>query len=615
MSRPGRRRRWRLRLARPAQRARALWGGLLTRFDQLSLSEDTILLVFGALVGVAGAGGVIVFFYLLDLAFGVFFEWLADGLPRPDMPFYRPLLTAAGFALAALLVRRAGTDRNAGRHGGSVQLIPLIQLSVARNGGVLPFRATSARMGASIITLGSGGAAGSEGPIAVVGSLAGSMLGRAFRFDASRIRVLVAAGAAAGISAAFNTPLAGAFFALEEILGSFAVASFAPIVVASVVSAIISRGVFGDHPALVIPLEYGYHLPQEILIFHPLLGVVAGVAAAMFVRVFFGTEALRERIRLPAGAIPWIGGALVGVLVLLSRGHLVSYGHLAIRIDVLTTLPWTLLALLAIGEIVATSLTLNSGGSGGVFAPSLFVGAATGAAFGVALDGLFPAFELQPESYALVGMGAVFGAATGARLAAILMVFEMTNDYAIVLPLMLAVVISTQVAKRLEPDSLYSGWLRRRGETLERGVVRDVLANLRVQDVLDPDPQVIGESATLDQMLEHLSRGEHSEYPVVDERLRLKGILRIGEIGRVAREQADLRALILAADLAEPSESLAPDESLLAAIRRMGKRGSGLLPVVEPGTGRLVGVVSRAAILARYETEVAGQAASASAGS
>ena len=597
----------RRRLGRAFLRTRGRWHRFVDWFDGLGLGEDTILLAFGVAIGVAGALGVIVFFYLIDLAFTLFYEGLAAGLASPDMPFYRPVLTAVGFAAAAALVRRYSGSGD-GRPK-SVQLIPLIQVSVARNGGALPFRSTLARVGASIITLGSGGAAGSEGPLAVVGSTAGSWLGRLFHFDASRVKVLVAAGAAAGISAAFNTPLAGAFFALEEILGGFAVGAFAPIVIASVVAAVISRSVFGDHPALVIPTEYGYHSLHEVALFYPLLGILAGLVTVLFVRTFFAAESFRDRLRIPPALVPWIGGALVGTLVLLSRGRLVGYGHLAIRLDLFAQLPWFLLIGLALGEIVATSITLNSGGSGGVFAPSLYVGAATGAGFGVAIQSLFPGMGIQPEAYALVGMGAVFAAATDAPLAAVLMVFEMTNDYAIVLPLMLAVVISYAVAKRIESDSLYSGWLRRRGESLERGVARDVLAELRVRDALEENPQVIGEGASVAQLMEHLGQGEQTEYPVVDERLHVTGIVGIGEIGRVARDHADLGPLILASDIASPTEVIGVEDSLLAAIRRMGTRGTGMLPVVEGDGGRLVGVVTRAAILALYEKEVAGQAA------
>src|SRR5690606_17149629 len=177
--------------------------------------------------------------------------------------------------------------------------------------GCIRTRLSRARTAASGITRGAGGSAGSEGPVGVLGPTIGSFLGRAFRFDAGRVRVLVAAGAAAGISAAFNAPLAGAFFALEEILGSLAAGAFPPVVIASVVAAIVSRGIFGNHPAFPIPEEYGYTLAREVLVFYPLLGVLAGLVSVLFVRTYFRAGDAVRRLRVPARAIPWNGGAVV----------------------------------------------------------------------------------------------------------------------------------------------------------------------------------------------------------------------------------------------------------------------------------------------------------------
>lgn len=589
------------RMMRPAGRR---WGRLVDRFNALELREDTILLAFSVAIGIAGGLGVLLFFTLLDAAYRLFFDILAARLPGTEVPLYRPLLTGAGLALSAWLVRRLDPEA---RSGGvrPYQLVPALQLAVARRGGQVPLRTAAARLGASIVTLGSGGGGGSEGPVATVGATAASMLGRAFRFDPSRVRLMVGAGAAAGVSAAFNAPLAGAFFALESIVGTFALTAFAPIVIAAVVAALISQSVFGDSPALALPTEYGYQHVLEVVLLYPILGVLCGLAAALFVRVFFGIGELRERLRPPPLLLPWVGGVVVGTLVLLSDGHLVSFGHLAIRVEIFGQMAWWVLALFALGQILVTSITLNSGGSAGVFAPSLFVGAATGGAFGVAAAGLLPGLGLSPEPYALVGMAAVFAATTDAPLAAILIVFELTNDYEIMLPLMVATGIGYLVARRVEPDGLYSGWLRRRGEALEDGTDRDVMTSLQVGDVLDPNPQVIGEDATVAQLLEHLGRAGQTEYPVVDEQLRVIGVISIADLGRVAKEHRDLATLILASDLATPTETIAPDESILEAIRRMGVRGSGSLPVVEADRQTLVGMVSRGGILAAYERAVA----------
>ncbi|MFL5514665.1 MAG: chloride channel protein, partial [Gemmatimonadales bacterium] len=472
------------------RRAGSMWDRFADWFNGLALAENTILLGFATAIGLGGGLGVVVFYRLIDLAYWILYLTPAVYLTQQGILAYRPLLTGLGLYVAWVIMQGPGR-----KHDGLN--VPDVQRAVAREGSRIPFQPVLAKTAASAATLGAGGAAGSEGPVAVLGAAIGSWLGYAFRFDPARTKVLVGAGAAAGISAAFNAPLAGAFFALEEVLGSLAVGAFPPVVVASVVAAVVSHIFLGNHPAFPIPEEYGYALQRELLIFYPFLGLLSGLVAALFVRLFFATDELMRRLTLPRWIQPLIGGAMVGALVLLSKGLLVGHGHLAVHLDVFGRMSWSSLALLALGSMVATSITLSSGGSGGVFTPSLYVGAATGGSFGVALAGLFPALHLRPEAYAIVGMGAVVAAATSAPITGILLVFEMTNDYEIVLPLMLTTVIANLVARRIEPDSLYSGWLRRRGERIQHGTDRDLLAGLRVADAFDPAPAVVGEQAPL----------------------------------------------------------------------------------------------------------------------
>jgi CIC family chloride channel protein len=330
--------------------------------------------------------------------------------------------------------------------------------------------------------------------------------------------LLVAAGAAAAISAAFNAPLAGAFFALEEILGGLSVAAFPVVVVASVVAAVISRAVFGNHPAFPIPQEYGYNHLWEVALAYPLLGVVVGVVAAWFIRSHF-----RFGRADVSASRALAGGMMVGLMVAASAGQLVGTGHLAIPLDVFGTLAWWMIALLAIGKILATSLTLGWGGSGGVFTPSLYVGAATGGAFGAGLLSLFPTIAIQPAAYGVVGMGAMVAAATGAPITAILLVFEMTDDYALMLPLMLATAVAMVVARRLQPENLYSGWLIRRGIHLEHGMDRDRLAGLTVGDAIDRRSIVVDGAEPVSALIRRFAFSEQSVYPVVDSQRSLLG--------------------------------------------------------------------------------------------
>ena len=579
-------------------RAGSVWDRLADRFNRLGLSENTILLGFAVVIGLGSGLGVVFFYQLIDLAYWLLYLTPAVYLTQSGVLAYRPILTGAGLMVAWAIMRGPGRG-----HDGLT--IPDVQRAVAREGGRIPYRPALARTAASAVTLGSGGAAGSEGPVAVLGATVGSVLGRMFRSDPARTKVLVAAGAAAGISAAFNAPLAGAFFALEEILGSLAVGAFPPVVVASVVAAVVSHIFLGDNPAFPVPEEYGYVLQRELFVFYPALGIVAGLVSVLFVRTFFGTATLVRRLTLHPAVIALLGGSIVGLLALISGGLLVGHGHLAVHLDLFGGMSWQSLALLALGSIVATSITLQAGGSGGVFTPSLYLGAATGGAFGVALSGLFPALALRPEAYALVGMGAVVSAATGAPITGILLVFEMTNDYEIVLPLMLSTVVANLVARRIEPDTLYSGWLRRRGERLQQGTDRDVMAGLRVADAFDRAAAVVANTASLDLLLAHLGHGAYTDLPVVDDEHRLVGIITLADLGRLAGSR-DVPPDLVAADVATEAESVTPDDSLLEAIRRMGVRGTPSIPVVDPGTGRLIGVVSRAHVLGLYERAVAG---------
>ena len=573
------------------------WTAVTDWFNGQALSENAVLLIFAVVTGVLAALGVVAFYKSIDFAYWAFYRLPTSQFPRVALLTYRPVITAAGLALAWWVMRRVGRG-----HDG--MNVPDVQLAVVRRGGDIPARPALARTAASAITIGSGGSAGNEGPVVVLAAAIGSWLGRTFRFAPSRVVVLVGCATGAAISAAFNAPLAGAFFALEEVVGTLSAGSFAPIVVSSVVAAVVSRSVFGNHPAFAIPQQYGYAHPSELILLYPLLGVVCGLIAAFFVRSYFWFGDLDKRLNIPRSLIPWLGGATVGLLVFASNGRLVGYGHLAMHADIFGRMAWYGLFALAIGKILATSITLNLGGSGGVFTPSLYIGAATGGAFGVAIAHAFPALGLHPEAYALVGMGALIAGATDAPITGILLVFEMTNDYAIVVPLMLTVVICHTVARKMSGDSLYSGWLRRRGESIEHGADRDVLAGLHVADAYESAPQVIDEAAPVDELLTHLGNTGQTYFPVVDDTHALVGIITIAELGQLARSGEHLGLLLLAGDIAHPTESVAPTDSLLEAVRRMGVRGAESIPVVDRRTNRLLGLINRSHILNLYERAV-----------
>ncbi len=581
--------------------AKIVWDEFVKWFNAREFSENWVLLGFAVAIGIAAALGVVGFYKSIDVAYQVFYNWPANYIPSITVNAYRPVITGLGFVAAFWIMHHLGQG-----HDG--MNVPDVQLAVVKRGGFIPSRPALARTAASAVTIGSGGSAGSEGPVVVLGALIGSWLGRRFRFEPGRVRVLVGCATGAAIAAAFNAPLAGAFFALEETLGTMSGISFAPVVVASVMSAVVSQAFLGNHPAFELPSAnldaFTYSHVSEVLIFFPLLGLITGLMAALFVRTYFGVGERVKKLKYGRPVIAAGGGALVGLLVFASQGQLVGFGHLAINVTSFTTYSWYALAALAVGKIIATSLTLNTGGSGGVFTPSLYIGAATGGAVGSAIAAAWPAGNIHSGIYGLVGMGAMIAAATDAPITGILLAFEMTHDYAIMLPLMLTVVIAHTIARRLEPDSLYSGWLRRRGESVAHGADRDTLAGLRVADAYDREAMTLDEDAPVHNFLRQLGNSDQTYFPVVSEDRQLVGVVAISDLGEVAANSGYLAELIMAADVARPTETVTPNDTLLDAIRKMGVRGAGAVPVVDADDGSYLGLITRSHVLNLYERTV-----------
>lgn len=567
---------------------RAATGGLeefVEWFGTLNLSENAVLLAFAVVIGVAAALGIVAFYALIDVSDALLFRWPGRQLPALRNPVYRPVLTALGLAIAAQIMRRWA----AGEDGLNV---PDITRRVVHEGGAIPGRPLVARSVASAVTLGAGGSVGSEGPAAVLGGGLGSALARVFRFSRERTRLLVAAGTAAGISAAFNAPLAGAFFALEEVLGGLQVAAFPTVVVASVVAAAVSTAVYGVSPAFPVPTLHPSRSWFELLALPPLLGIACGLITVLFVRTYFGIGSAAERWHVSPWLRAAVGGAVVGLIVWLSGGLLLGEGHLAMPPEVFGGAAWYIILALALAKIVVTSVTIGSGGSGGLFAPAMYIGAATGAGVAGLLASLLPSLDVQPTAWAFVAMGGVVGAATGAPITAILLVFELTDDYALMAPLMLVTGIALVIARRYEKDDLYSGWLRRRGYKLHQPSEREVLASLKVRDAYDDVPLILHEHEAVEPVLHRVAFAAQPIFPVVTRDGRLAGILSVRNLALAARHR-DALPTLLVADLAEATPAVTLEMPLDQALRRLGARDLPGLPVVTLPGGRLIGLVTR----------------------
>jgi CIC family chloride channel protein len=583
------------RSAAIVSRLGAPWARIVGWLERRDWDEGTQLMVFALVIGAAAALGVVAFYRLIDLAYALLVTEIGGRLDPVAGAFYRPLVTALALWIAWAIVRWARLPDG--------QTVPDVQLAVAKRGGIVPFRPVVIRTLAAVVTLAGGGSAGSEGPTAVLGSAIGSAVGRALRFQPRRLKILVGCGAAAGISAAFNAPFAGAFFALEEVLGSFSIGAFSPVVIASVVAAITVRPFLGSHPAFHIP-PYGGIRPLAIVLLYPLLGIACGLASAFYSKLFFATSDAFQRVR-PHWLRPLLGGLAVGLLGYFGGSLLMGTGHLAIPIEMFGGIAWYLLIGFAFAKMLATSLTLGSGGSGGLFTPTLFVGAAFGGGIGVLAHQLLPHFGLHPEAWALVGMAGLIAGTLHAPLTAIFMVFEMTDDYNIVLPLMIVSVIALTTARRFAKHGLYDGWLARRGEHLAHGTDRAIMHRLLVRDVMNSAPVRVVPGATLAEVVAASSESRLTTIPVVDADGLLHGVITFAELRLALLDRGELAPLLLAADLGEPTEVALATDSVQTALAKLNARAADLLPVVESEDHPIfLGVLTRDDILASYEREL-----------
>jgi CIC family chloride channel protein len=507
---------------------------------------------------------------------------------------WRLAAPAVGGLLVAPLVSIA---REARGHG-----VPEVMESMIARGGVIRPRIVVVKAVASAISIGSGGSVGREGPIVQIGSALGSTVGQMLGVSTRQIRTLVGCGAAAGIAAAFNAPIAGALFAVEILLGDFGVPQFSPIVISSVVATVVSRHFLGDFPAFSVP-RYQLAGPFE-LVPYMLVGLVAGLVALAFIGILYGAEAFFERLRVPEPAKPAIGGLLVGGIgIWLPQVYGVGYD--SINAALAGNISVWLLAILIVAKLAATSITLGSGGSGGVFAPSLFLGAMTGGFLGTFIHQWFPAATGSSGAYALVTMGAVVGAATHAPITAIIIIFELTGDYRIIPPLMASCVISTLVATLLRRDSIYTLKLRTRGLDPFKEEDPNVLAQLWVRDIIDRAPETIPASLPFIKVLELIVRTRHEELFVLDAEGHLLGGVSLPEIRHILFDLDALRQVAVAADLVEPARwRLHEDDNLDVAMRLFSLADAHELPVVDAEGRTLVGTVHLTDIMTARDKEL-----------
>ncbi len=485
--------------------------------------------------------------------------------------------------------------REAKGHG-----VPEVMEAVALRGGRIRPRIVFAKMVASGICIATGGSVGREGPIVQIGSSLGSTIGQWLKVNERRLRTLVGCGAAAGIAATFNAPVAGALFAVEIILGDFGVSQFSPIVISSVMATVVSQHFLGDLPAFIVP-AYSLVNPFELIVY-ALLGLVAGLVAVAFVKSLYGFEDIFDRFSIYPPLKTVIGGIVIGLIAMYFPQAL-GVGYETINAALSGNMVLDLLLILVAVKIFAVSITIGSGGSGGIFAPSLFIGAMVGGVIGIITNLLWPGLVAGPGAYALVGMGAVVGATTHAPITAILIIFELTNDYRIILPLMISCIIATILATRIQNGSIYTIKLLRRGINIHKGHSINVMKDLKVTSIMKKDFVTIAISAPLQSVVKQFIEYPGNSLFVIDENQYLCGIITLDDIRPVMSDLHSLNSLLIAKDMMMEHgfPYFHPDDSLTRVMKHLGSHTYDV-PVLS--NGKIVGSIWPENVIARYNTEI-----------
>ena len=564
--------------------------------DRYQLSEPAIILLTAVIVGIGAGFGAVFFRWLINSVSNISFGLVLSKLNSIPFYFYFIIPAIGGAIYGPMIYFYA---REAKGHG-----VPEVMEAVALKGGRIRPQVAIVKSLASALCIGTGGSVGREGPIAQIGSALGSTLGQWFNLSDDRIKTLVACGAGGGIAATFNAPIAGAIFSLEIILGQFQTTSFGAVVISSVLADVIAHIFIGKNRAFNIPI-YKMKSPWELLLY-VLLGAVLALFAYGFTKLLYFSEDIWDGIKIPEYVKPVLGGLVLGGIGLLSPKinafpRVFGVGYKTISDVLFGNLALQAIILLFILKLLATVITLGSGGSGGIFAPSLFMGAMLGGVFGQFSHILFPQITAPAGAYALVGMAAFFSGAAHAPMTAILILYELTGDYSIILPLMLATVMSTLVSRFISRESIYTLKLTRRGIHIQQGKDIDILQSIKVKDAMTTDIDVVPLNLPISKLAEEFERTKHHGFPVVDEANQLSGIVTIQDL-RSAFEKGSCENKVVA-DIATLDNVLVatPDEPMGDALRRLATRDIGRLPVVQSKSNRtLIGLIRRNDIIGAY---------------
>ena len=562
------------------------------------LMFDQNMLILAALLGFLAGFASTFFRWMIEFFESIFSVkgFSLAGIPPQTYPFLLPLMPMLGGLFIGLICKYFP---NAVKENG----VHKVMYAVALSDGKVRKRTIASCAVTSSITIGSGGSAGREGPTVQIGAAVSSTIGQLLHLSTERMRVLVGCGAAAGIAASFNAPLAGVLFALEIILGDFAIHTFSPIIIASVIGTVTGRALEGNEVTFNVPVHELVH-PTEI-IFYLALGMLCGIVARLFTFMYFYIQQVfEEKLKTADIYKPAIGGLIVGMISIFMP-QILGNGYDVMEQALTGQMFWGLAFLLVFMKIICTSITLGSGGMGGVFAPSLFIGAMVGTAFGSSVHFIFPTLSASAETYSVVGMGAVAGAVMQAPLTNILMLFELTNDYTLILPIMATCIAASYTYQRFTKHSIYMQYLLNKGINIRHGREASIMNSIKVQDVMSTDITTIAQEMPFRKILETISYSKNFYFPVLDNRGDMTGILSFSDIREVIFEE-QLGDLLVAGELANTKVySLTPQQNLNEAMEIFSQLDVDQLPVVRSEDKlKVIGMLTRGDMMASYNRAI-----------
>jgi len=572
---------------------------MISLFERAKMTEHTFMIIVALIIGSAAGFGAILIRTMIKEISALSFS--GDGSLLSNIyasPWYIKILAPA---LGGLIVGPTiyFFAKEAKGHG-----VPEVMQSILMKGGIIRPRVAIVKAITSAITIGTGGSVGREGPIIQIGSSIGSTVGQFFKVSNLRMKTFVGCGAAAGIAAAFNAPVAGALFAVEIILQDFAFAQFSPIVISSVMATVISHHFEGNFAAFQVP-KYSLTSPYE-LIFYFFLAIISAVVGYIFIRVlYFSEDFFDEKFKIPEYLKPAVGGILIGTIALVCP-EIMGIGYESINNALHGNTIWYYGIIFVLIKLIATSITLGSGGSGGIFAPSLFIGAMTGVFFGGIVNYLFPDITSAPGAYALVAMGGLVAATTHAPITAIIIVFELTNDYHIILPLMITCIMSTIISTKFSRESIYTLKLVNRNIHIKDGAEINVMKSLFVKDIFTSSVETIQENSKFDEVVNRVLMGRDPYFPVLGKGKQLAGIISIHDIKGHLYEKDILQNLLIAADIAKKDVAVTtPEDNCQNVLDKLSKNNIQGIPVVDKkNRKKVLGMIWRKDILDAYNKEI-----------